>query len=198
MALRSGYYGLKNATKKILEKLAADTAGMKIIKSFGDGLSLSNAGKLSVTAATASKMGGFKVGSGLSMEDGVLSVENPLSVVDINLNTITVNKGTLDTDKSFIQRYGNVVTVAFRLTGITAANGDAIITLPEWMAPKTFCMIPCLIGGTLGVRVFQFEAVTNGVAIKALDAIENLNAFVCLTSWIVEQTEPAEPAEPTE
>ena len=73
MALRSGYYGLKNATKKILEKLAVDTAGMKIIKSFGDGLSLSNAGKLSVTAGSASKIGGFKVGSGLSVNDGVLS-----------------------------------------------------------------------------------------------------------------------------
>ena len=73
MALRSGYYGLKNATKKILEKLVVDTAGMKIIKSFGDGLSLSNAGKLSVTAGSASKIGGFKVGEGLEVSDGVLN-----------------------------------------------------------------------------------------------------------------------------
>lgn len=76
MALRSGYYGLKNATKKILEKLAADTAGMKIIKSFGDGLSLSNAGKLNTTAATANKLGTIKVGQGLSIENGVLSVDS--------------------------------------------------------------------------------------------------------------------------
>lgn len=195
MALRSGYYGLKNATKKILEKLATDTAGMKIIKSFGDGLSLSNAGKLSVTAATASKMGGFKVGNGLSMEDGVLSVDNPLSVVDINLNTITVNKGTLDTDKSFIQRYGNVVTAAFRLTGVTAAGGDTLITLPAWMNPKKSVMTPCLIGGTVGMKVFRIDPDVSGAKIVTIDAISDLPLYVCMVSWIVEQTESAEPAE---
>ena len=73
MALRAGYYGLKNTVKNKLEKLAADTSGMKIIKTIGDGLNLTNAGKLNVTAATDSKLGGFKVGSGLSIEDGVLS-----------------------------------------------------------------------------------------------------------------------------
>lgn len=97
MALRSGYYGLKNATKKILEKLAVDTAGMKIIKSFGDGLSLSNAGKLSVTAATASKMGGFKVGNGLSMVDGVLSADNGFEL----LGDGSAEATTSDSSKSF-------------------------------------------------------------------------------------------------
>lgn len=87
MALRSGYYGLKNATKKILEKLAVDTAGMKIIKSFGDGLSLSNAGKLSVTAGTANKIGGFKVGSGLTVVDGVLSTLGGLDYSSTEQNT---------------------------------------------------------------------------------------------------------------
>ena len=72
MALRAGYYGLKGSVKKALEKLAGDTVGMKIIKSFGDGLNLTNAGKLNLTAATAQKLGGVKVGSGLSIIDGVL------------------------------------------------------------------------------------------------------------------------------
>lgn len=74
MALRSGYYGLKNVTKKILEKLAADTEGMKIIKSFGDGLSLSDSGELDMTAGSASKIGGFKVGDNLEVdENGALN-----------------------------------------------------------------------------------------------------------------------------
>lgn len=73
MALRAGYYGLKNSVKKKLEKLAADMAGAKIIKTIGDGLNLTNAGKLNVTAATASKLGGVKVGEGLAIEDDVLS-----------------------------------------------------------------------------------------------------------------------------
>lgn len=83
MALRAGYYGLKNSVKKKLEKLAADTTGMKIIKTIGDGLNLTNAGKLNVTAATASKIGGVKVGEGLSIDDGVLSVVGAGMVVDV-------------------------------------------------------------------------------------------------------------------
>lgn len=74
MALRAGYYGLKNSVKKKLEKLAADMAGAKIIKSFGDGLDLTNAGKLNLTAATASKLGGVKVGVGLEIVNGKLNV----------------------------------------------------------------------------------------------------------------------------
>ena len=46
MALRAGYYGLKNSVKKALENLAADIADAKIIKSVGDGLSLSAQGAL--------------------------------------------------------------------------------------------------------------------------------------------------------
>lgn len=52
MALRAGYYGLKNTVKKKLEKLAADTAGMKIIKTIGNGLKLTSAGTLSADIDT--------------------------------------------------------------------------------------------------------------------------------------------------
>lgn len=47
MALRSGYYGLKNATVKAVQKLLSDTAGAKIIKTIGNGLKLTSAGTLS-------------------------------------------------------------------------------------------------------------------------------------------------------
>lgn len=46
MALRSGYYGLKNSVKRSLEKLASDMSGAKIIKTVGDGLTLSEQGSL--------------------------------------------------------------------------------------------------------------------------------------------------------
>lgn len=52
MSLRAGYYGLKGTMSKVLEKLAKDTSGMKIIKSIGNGLKLSNAGALSADIDT--------------------------------------------------------------------------------------------------------------------------------------------------
>lgn len=52
MALRSGYYGLKNSVKRTLEKLASDMSGAKIIKTIGDGLSLSAQGSLAASIDT--------------------------------------------------------------------------------------------------------------------------------------------------
>ena len=93
MALRAGYYGLKNTVKKKLEKLAADTSGMKIIKTIGDGLNLTNAGKLNVTAATADKLGGIKVGSGLEIANGVLSATGSDLTSDLLYNTAAATSG---------------------------------------------------------------------------------------------------------
>lgn len=52
MALRAGYYGLKNSVKRTLEKLASDMAGAKVIKTVGDGLSLSDQGVLAANIDT--------------------------------------------------------------------------------------------------------------------------------------------------
>lgn len=69
MALRSGYYGLKNATVKAVQKLLSDTSGAKIIKTIGNGLKLTSAGTLSCdidsdtmefkNGKLAAKTGGF-------------------------------------------------------------------------------------------------------------------------------------------
>lgn len=75
MALKAGHQGIKNTLKLALEKLVADTAGMKIIKTIGDGLQLTDAGKLNVKPATDTTIGGIKVGDGLSIDDGVLSFD---------------------------------------------------------------------------------------------------------------------------
>lgn len=69
MALKAGYIGIKKSMLGLINSLAS----AKLIKSFGDGLNLTNAGKLNMTVATASKIGGVKVGDGLAIEDGVLS-----------------------------------------------------------------------------------------------------------------------------
>lgn len=61
MALRAGYYGLKNSVKKTLEKLAIDMVGAKIIKSVGAGLSLSDAGALTADIKS--------VGAGLDLSE---------------------------------------------------------------------------------------------------------------------------------
>lgn len=68
MALKAGYIGIKKSMLGLINSLAS----AKLIKSFGDGLNLTSAGKLNMTAATASKIGGVKVGDGLEIEDGVL------------------------------------------------------------------------------------------------------------------------------
>lgn len=69
MALKAGYIGIKKSMLGLINSLAS----AKLIKSFGDGLNLTSAGKLNMTAATASKIGGVKVGEGLAIEDGVLN-----------------------------------------------------------------------------------------------------------------------------
>lgn len=69
MALKAGYIGIKKSMLGLINSLGS----AKIIKSFGDGLNLTNAGKLNMTAASASKIGGVKVGEGLSIDNGVLS-----------------------------------------------------------------------------------------------------------------------------
>lgn len=74
MSLRAGYYGLKKSITAGVIDLISKSSGAKWIKSFGDGLKLSSAGKLSLEAATASKLGAVKVGEGLNIsESGVLS-----------------------------------------------------------------------------------------------------------------------------
>lgn len=69
MALKAGYVGIKKTMIGLINSLSS----AKIIKSFGDGLDLTSDGELNLTAASASKIGGIKVGEGLSIEDGVLS-----------------------------------------------------------------------------------------------------------------------------
>lgn len=73
MALRAGYYGLKNSVKRTLEKLASDMAGAKIIKSVGNGLTLSDQGVLSAKIDDST----------MEFINGKLSVKNGSSAFSI-------------------------------------------------------------------------------------------------------------------
>lgn len=66
MALRAGYYGVK---KSVLDAIAG-MAGSKIIKSIGDGLKLTNAGKLSCDIDTDT----------MTFKSGKLSAKNTAGV----------------------------------------------------------------------------------------------------------------------
>lgn len=93
MALKAGYKGLKDAFKFKLEKLIADTAGMKIVKTIGNGLSLSDAGTLDVTAASDSALGGIKVGDNLHIDEhGVLSASGGGAQYVVNTEVDTGKK----------------------------------------------------------------------------------------------------------
>ena len=97
MALKAGYIGIKKSMLGLINSLAST----KLIKSFGDGLNLTQAGELNMTAATASKIGGVKVGDGLSIDEGVLSVD---SVGGVDYSTEEVDTGLKWTDGKPIYR----------------------------------------------------------------------------------------------
>ena len=56
MSLRAGYYGLKKGIISGISDIIKKSGGAKWIKSFGDGLDLTDAGELDLEAASASKM----------------------------------------------------------------------------------------------------------------------------------------------
>ena len=107
MSLKAGYIGIKKSMLGLINSLAS----AKIIKSFGDGLNLTSAGKLNLTAATASKLGGVKVGEGLSIDNGVLSLAGGGGLV---YETTKNEAGTLNGMKYYTQ------LIPFYLAGAAA------------------------------------------------------------------------------
>ena len=102
MSLRAGYYGLKKGIISGISDIIKKSSGAKWIKSFGDGLDLTDAGKLELEAATASKFGGVKVGEGLEItENGVLNVTVSGGA---DYSTDEVDTGTKWTDGKTIYR----------------------------------------------------------------------------------------------
>ena len=112
MALRAGYYGLKGAMKKTLEKLASDTSGMKIIKTIGDGLKLTQAGKISVDIDSNTME--FKTGGKLAAK-----------AVAVDYASEEVNTGVKWIDGKDIYRKVFTRSTAF---SFTATNSMALTT----------------------------------------------------------------------
>ena len=164
MALKAGYYGVKKSVARAINDLITTVSGMKIIKSFGDGLNLTQQGKLNLTAATASKMGGVKVGDGLSINEGVLSADARGLTIDVlydNENTsipATIELAHPYTDYKFIvfgcyetenqsynDMYGSNVFLSDQLeevrTGAIAGSKSAAVQLLGWQDQAHYCKI---------------------------------------------------------
>ena len=199
MALRSGYYGLKNATKKALETLAGQVSGMKIIKSFGDGLNLTSAGKLNLTAAATNKMGGVKVGSRLTITDGVLSVDN------IEYSTTKFDTGKRWVDGSVI--YGiilnndnpttsgtgsNVKTTSFDITALNVAKilsieGVVNVKNPSEDVDMTLPHCDCGGGGVWDLGISAFT--TTEITVRAGGNWTSFNSVTLMVEYIEESEE---------
>lgn len=110
MALKAGYIGIKKSMLGVINSLAS----AKLIKSFGDGLNLTSGGKLNMTAATASKLGGVKIGEGLDITDGVLSV-SASGVVDYSATEVDTGIKWIDGKTIYAKSY-------FKDSSIPATN----------------------------------------------------------------------------
>lgn len=136
MALRSGYYGLKNSVKRRLEKLASDMSGAKIIKTIGDGLSLSDQGALAANIDTDTmefkdhKLAA-KVSSAFEMDllSGSDTYDPAASTADIDLSEVIDDYDMLYVICGWLTGTGGCVTawinvdILKQLTG-TTTTGD--------------------------------------------------------------------------
>lgn len=129
MALRAGYYGLKHSLISKLQSMAT----AKIIKTIGTGLNLTNAGKLNVTAASASALGGVKVGEGLEINDGVLSVTTT-GGLDYSLTKQDTGLKWLDGRAIYKQTFQGTCSAVD--TDITITDCDFIINYEGFLHQK--------------------------------------------------------------
>ena len=137
MSLKAGYSGIKKSMIGLINSLSST----KLIKSFGDGLNLTNAGKLNLTAATASKLGGIKVGEGLEINSsGLLSV-NISGGIDYSLDEVDTGLTWID-DKPIYQKTFQAESPSSGsvqlLTGVDTlvdAYGSAVIGSASYAIP---------------------------------------------------------------
>lgn len=140
MALRSGYYGLKNSVKRTLEKLASDMSGAKIIKTIGDGLSLSDQGALAAnidsdTMEFKDHKLAAKVLSAFEMDllSGSDTYSGAASTADIDLSQVIDDYDMLYVIAGWVTGTGGCVTscinvdILKQLTGSTTASNHWII-----------------------------------------------------------------------
>ena len=152
MALKAGYIGIKKSMLGLINSLAS----AKLIKSFGDGLNLTSAGKLNMTAATASKIGGVKVGEGLEITDGVLNVTSTGAVdysteeVDTGVKWVdgktiyrkTYNIGDATSTKQLIDTLGSDLSEVIDYFGswnYQLSSQNEFRPLPHFASSSTMC-----------------------------------------------------------
>ena len=129
MALRAGYYGLKHSLISKLQSLAT----AKIIKTIGTGLNLTSGGTLNVKAASASALGGVKVGEGLEINDGVLNVTST-GGLDYSLTKQDTGLKWLDGRAIYKQTFQGTCSAVD--TDITITDCDFIINYEGFLHQK--------------------------------------------------------------
>jgi len=114
MALRAGYYGVKKSVQAVISNLS----GAKIIKSIGDGLKLTSAGKLSCDIDTDT----------MEFKDHKLSVKQSGSSGGITYSTTEVNTGRKWIDGSDIYCITHMYESPFTPTDMSWTNMDIDMT----------------------------------------------------------------------
>lgn len=180
MALKAGYIGIKKSMLGLINSLAS----AKLIKSFGDGLNLTSAGKLNLTAASASKMGGVKVGEGLSIENGVLSASGGGLVYETDKNNAgSLNGMTYYTQLIPFYQGGAAAPEWSQVTGGWAnenfAAGDIDVIIRSVVINETSAGAYSLTGGTV-----QFN---NDTGVWNLNFSTAYNTYIAIDYCVKEE-----------
>ena len=141
MALRSGYYGLKNSVKRSLEKLASDMSGAKIIKTIGDGLSLSDQGSLAASIDTDTmefkdhKLAA-KIPSAFDMDllAGNETYSGVASISDIDISSVIDDYDFLYVIAGWVTGTGAAITSLINVDILKQLTG-ATTTAAHWLIP---------------------------------------------------------------
>lgn len=143
MALRAGYYGLKNSVKRSLEKLASDMSGAKIIKTIGNGLTLSDQGALAANIDSdtmefkdhklAAKLPTLPPAFEMDLLSGNDTYNPTASTADIDLSEVIDDYDMLYVICGWLTGTGGCVTawinvdILKQLTGTTTAGNHWLI-----------------------------------------------------------------------
>lgn len=129
MALKAGYYGIK---KSVLDKLL-QMSGALIIKSLGTALSLSDAGELSVSAASDTAPGVVQPdGETIFIENGLLKATASQYTKDLLYGSDTITyPPTQLSDYTLLHDIKDYDVIMF-VTGFTTNN---VLVMESWQAP---------------------------------------------------------------
>lgn len=139
----------------------------------------------SLPIATATTLGGVKVGSGLTIKDGVLTLDDEVTVTTQNANLLDKS----DTTNQVSKKIFYVESSSFSLLG---SNGDTAIYFPvgKWGAGNyKFPIDYAQYGGSAAYRTAIFKADKTYIKAKTSVAVDTSNAAAYILSLDITQAE---------